>query len=444
MLIYENLKTLSRMQPDKICLINGSLALTYQELADRVDSVAYRMANLIKKGDKVVINLRDAVSQLCYLLGISRLGAAAVLIDPSTPGKMLDDLKEKAKIAVCIDDKFCLPVHLRQILPEVEPGDLFLGALSSGSTGTPKLIWRDHQSWVSAFPVQNRVFCLSGVDTLFLSGSLIYTANLNSCLHLLYEGGTVVIAQNSLPRTWIEEINRCKVSAIFMVPANYRTLVKTVKTPLAQVKTLISAGSKMDINTVKKLMICFPQAEVFEYYGASELGHVTYSLPEDLLRRPDSVGKAFPNVKVWTEKGLIWVESPYMAPAYRPRATIGDLGEIDRQGYLYLLGRENNVINKGGIKIIPEQVEEIINRCPGITESVVVGIDDPIRGQKVAAWLVRSNANLSIEDIKAYCRQNLPRQACPQVFKFIEKIPRSRNGKVDRNRLHNTVIKTIY
>jgi len=441
MLIYDNLKTFSRIQPDKICLINGSTVLTYQELAGKVDSVAYRMANLIKKGDKLLIKLDNAVSQLCCLLGIARLGAAAIIVDPSTPDKMCDDLMEKAGAICCVDDKFCLPEDMVQTLPEVKPEDIFLGALSSGSTGSPKLIWRDHQSWVSAFAVQSRVFGLNGADTLFLSGSLIYTANLNSCLHLLHEGGTVVIAQNSLPRTWIKEINEYNVSAIFMVPANYRTVVRAVETPLKKVKTLISAGAKMDIETVKQLMRCFPQAGVCEYYGASELGHITYSLTEDLLEHPGSVGKAFPNVKVWIEKDLIWVESPYVAPAYKPNATIGDMGEMDEEGYLYLLGRENNIINKGGFKIIPEHVEGIINRCPGITESVVIGIDDQIRGQKVAVWIIKSNSSLTVEDVKAYCRQNLPRHACPQVFKFIEIIPRNNNGKVDRNKLKSSIQK---
>lgn len=432
MLIYENLMRFSRTQPDKICLISGSTVLTYQELARRADSIANRMARSIKKSDKLLVKLHDAASQLCCLLGLAKLGAASVLVDPLTPGKICADLMKSAGIAFCIDEKFRLPEETAQTLPEVKPEDLFLGALSSGSTGDPKLIWRDHRSWVSAFPVQSKVFGLGGSDTLFLSGSLIYTANLNSCLHLLYEGGTVVIARNSLPRTWIEDLNRCHVTAIFMVPANYRTLAKAVKTPLTQVKTLISAGSKMDTDTVKKLMACFPEAVVYEYYGASEVGHVTYSRTEDLLGHPSSVGKPFPNVKVWIDEDLIWVASPYLAPAYKPGATTGDLGEMDEEGYLYLRGRKNNMINKGGIKIIPEHVEEIINRCSGIAESVVLGIDDPVRGQKVAAWLVKSDSNITVKDVKAHCRRNLPRHACPQEFRFIEELPRNNNGKVER------------
>lgn len=435
MLIYDNLKYFSRTQPNKTCLIKGSTAITYKELDSMVNIFSHRMGNWVKKGDAILIKLNDPVRQLIYLLSISKLGAASVLIDPSTPQKLCADLMKKANAYFCIDDDFSLQNNEVKILPEVKAEDLFLGALSSGSTGAPKLIWRDHQSWVSAFPEQSRVFGLSGSDTMFLSGSLIYTGNLNSCLHILYEGGTVVFARNNLSRSWIEEIKGCNISSIFMVPANYRTLLKAAKTPMIHVKSIITAGSKMDIDTVRGLIKYFPEAKVYEYYGASELGHVSYSRTEDLLRNPSSVGKAFPKVNLRIENDLVWVESPYIAPDYKPKATVGDIGKVDKEGYLYLTGRKDNVINKGGVKISPEYVEEVLNSCPGITESAVKGIDEDIRGQKVAAWIVKSSPELTVKDIRAYCRQNLPRHACPQEFYFIEDIPRNINGKLDRNKL---------
>ena len=241
---------------------------------------------------------------------------------------------------------------------------------------------------------------------------------------MLYEGGTVVIAANSFPQTWLREIIQHKVSSIFMVPANYRTLLRIVKTPLPQIKSLVSAGAKIDINTVRRLMDVFPQAQLCEYYGASELGHVSFSRREDLLKFPNSVGKAFPGVRLWTEDNFIWVESPYIAPAYKPEATVGDLGKLDEDGYLYLLGREHNAINKGGVKISAEYVEQILNLCPGIAESAVKGINDSIRGQKVAAWIVKSDPSLKAKDVKAYCRENLPKHFCPQKCFFIKELPR--------------------
>ncbi|MCX7920623.1 MAG: AMP-binding protein [Clostridia bacterium] len=436
MLIYENLYKWKEEQPDKICLINGSLALTYIDFADKIDFLAYRLACSAPKGSKVIIKLHEPIMQLCYFIGAARAGLASVLIDPSTPLKVLEDIVNTIEPDLFITEDFILPCNTTSSLPLVESSDFFLGALSSGSTGTPKLIWRDHQSWTAAFAPQSEVFGISCADRLFVTGSLVYTANLNSCLHMLHEGGTVVIASTTLPRTWISEISQNNVSTIFMVPTNYRILLKSMKEPLYHIQSLVSAGSKMDIITVKSLREKFPNAQFCEYYGASELGHVSYALTEALLKHPDSVGKAFPGVNMWLDSsGLIWVESPYIAPFYKPKATIGDMGRIDDEGYLYLLGRETNVINKGGNKIIPEQVEKILSLCPGVTEAAVRGIDDELRGQRVAAWVVRSNQDLSTEHIRAFCLEHLSRHACPQEIYFTGKLPRNINGKLDYKKL---------
>ena len=95
MLIFDNLKTFGKTQPDKKCFINGSTQLTFQELASIVDDLAHRMAKLIKKGDRILIRSSAPVRQLCYLLSISKLSAASVLADPSIPEKMYEDIRTK-------------------------------------------------------------------------------------------------------------------------------------------------------------------------------------------------------------------------------------------------------------------------------------------------------------------------------------------------------------
>ncbi len=341
-----------------------------------------------------------------------------------------------------IHESFQLPTKVALSLPEINENDIFLGALSSGSTGTPKLIWRDHQSWTSAFPSQSMVFQLSKKDTLYLVSSLVYTANLNACLHILFEGGTVIFASTHMPRTWVREITVHDISAIFMVPANYRILVKNMKVPLPQITSAVTCGAKMDLKTIKSLVEYFPSAGIYEYYGASELGHVSYSTAKDLLEHPSSVGKAFPHVTISIEEDAIWVKSPYMAPDYRPKASVGDLGKLDEEGYLYLLGRKHGIINTGGVKVIPEQVESVLLQCPGIAEAVVGGIDDPIRGQKVCAWIVKNQATLMVTDILDFCHKKMRPHYCPQKIIFLDEIPLNANGKIDRISLKNSSVPT--
>ena len=430
------------MLGNKICLMHGKVQLTYQEFTQQVDCLAYRLAAQIKKGDKVLVKLADPLSQLLYFFGILKAGGACVFIDPSTSKEVCAALMDEHELTLHIHESFQLPTNAALKLPQINDDDIFLGALSSGSTGTPKLIWRDHQSWTRAFPSQSRVFQLSSADTLYLVSSLVYTANLNACLHILAEGGTVMFASNSMPRTWAREITANHVSAIFMVPANYKILLKNMKVPLPQIQSAVTCGAKMDLHTVQTLVKYFPSAGIYEYYGASELGHVSYSTANDLLKHPSSVGKAFPNVTISIENDTIWVESPYMAPDYRPKATVGDLGKFDKEGNLYLLGRKHGIINTGGVKVIPEQVEAVLLQCPGIAEVVIGGIDDPIRGQKVCAWIVKSQATLMTSDIFAFCQKKMRPHYCPQKFIFLDKMPLNTNGKIDRISLKNTKVST--
>lgn len=439
MLIHSNI---NEMLGNKICLIHGNLQLTYQEFAQQVDCLAHRLATQIKQGDRALLKLADPLSQLLYFFGIIKAGGACVFIDPSTSEEVCAALMDTHKLNLYIYEGFPLPETKALSLPEINKDDIFLGALSSGSTGTPKLIWRDHQSWTSAFPSQSTVFQLSSADTLYLVNSLVYTANLNACLHILSEGGTVMFSSNSMPRTWVREITENHITAIFMVPANYKILLKKMKTPLPQIQSAVTCGAKMDLHTAQTLIKYFPSAGIYEYYGASELGHVSYSTANDLLEHPNSVGKPFPHVTISIEDDTIWVESPYIAPDYRPKATVGDLGKFDKEDRLYLLGRKHGIINTGGVKVIPEQVETALLQCPGIAEVVVGGIDDPIRGQKVCAWIVKSQATLMTSDIFEFCQKKMRPHYCPQKIIFLDKIPLNTNGKIDRISLKNNSMLT--
>ncbi|MHB1126814.1 MAG: class I adenylate-forming enzyme family protein [Bacillota bacterium] len=435
MLIHANLEKFALSRPEQLCLVRGQVKLTYKELACHTDQLASRLASIVDRGERVVIKLADPIGQLCFFLAVAKAGAASVLVDPAMSAGDTDDLLHRTGARICIDAGYCLPDRAAQTLPHVHPEDIFLVAMSSGSTGAPKLIERDHQSWVRAFPVQSEVFSLSGDDRLFLTGSMVYTANLNSLLHLLYTGGTVVLAGNDWPRGWLKEITLHKITSIFMVPANYRLLLKILESPLDRITALVSGGAKMDPDTLRSMKDYFPGARICEYYGASELGHVSWATAGDLLKYPGTVGKAFPGVKFWTEDNLIWVESPYLAPQYRPRATVGDLGEINADGFLFVQGRQNDMINMAGVKIVPAQIEKILNLCPGLTESAVMGVPDPLRGQKVVAWVVSSNPDLTLKQIKAFCREHLPRHSRPQEFIFLEEMPRNTSGKLDRRGL---------
>lgn len=434
-MVHDFLKCLNKKQADKLWIIHGDRTFTYQEFSREVDFLAYRLATQVKKGDRVLLKKSDPVTQLLYFFAIIKAGGSCVFIDATAAEEVCLELIQLHNLSLYINETYPLPETKAGKLPDIQDKDIFLGALSSGSTGKPKLIWRDHISWTSAFSEQSKVFTLCGQDTLFLAGSLVYTANLNACLHMFSMGGTVVIAAGRLPRTWVQSIVAYQVNAIFMVPANYKVLLKSIHETVPRVKSIVTCGAKMDLRTVQQLIERFPNSGVYEYYGASELGHVSYMTAVDLLGKPGAVGKPFPGVKVWIEDENIWVESPYLAPAYRPRATVGDLGRIDAEGYLYVLGRKNGMINSGGVKVIPEQVEAILCQCPGVYQAVVGGVDDDLKGQRVCAWIVKNKPTLTAADILSFCRKKLRSHYYPQKIIFIDELPLNTNGKTDLLRL---------
>ena len=426
---------LDEKQASKACLLFEGRRLTYGEVAAQTEQLARHLATVIKPGERVLVKKTDPIDQLLYFFAVIRAGGSCVLIDAATSAAVCRDLIQRQKIACFINETYTLPLATAEQLPTLAASDYFLGALSSGSTGNPKVIWRDHASWTNSFSVQCEIFQVSGDDTLFIAGSLVYTANLNACVHMLAEGGTVVIGAGARPRGWLQEMTAQAVTAVSMVPAHYNMLLKTASEPLPFVRSLVAAGAKLSPDTVRRLKVRFPSAAIVAYYGASELGHVAYITGDELLKKPGAAGKLFPGVKVSFKNDEIWVQSDYLSPAYRPEGSAGDLGRLDEEGFLYVLGRKSGLINSGGIKIIPEQLESVLGECPGVAQAMVAGIADADKGERVCAWVVKKQDKFTTADLLAFCRQKLRPHYWPQKIVFVEALPLNANGKIDRLRL---------
>lgn len=335
--ISEKIITHAKNFPEKIAFKNKYITLTYQQLATSLQQLASRLAVQTKKGDTIIVRLAKSHKQLIFLLAAAQAGLKCILVEPERKTIDFDKLVTKTEPELIITKDFKLPKKSAPT-PEIKTTDIFLGALSSGTTGQSKISWRDQQSWIQAFKYQSEIFNLSQNDNLLLTGSLVYTANLNNTFHLLFEGGSIFFAESKHPRNWVKMIKTDNITAIFMLPGHYRLLLKKLPKPLTQIKSLTSAGAKLNQAIVKKMQHFFPQAKIVEYYGASELGHVSYASVNDILTDKSTIGKAFPEVKIEIKDGLIWVESPYLAVDYRPQASAGDKGYL-KNGQLYLTGR---------------------------------------------------------------------------------------------------------
>ncbi|GAB6099891.1 hypothetical protein JCM16358_17700 [Halanaerocella petrolearia] len=435
MLIHETIKQHAQQNPTKACLINGQKKVSYQELNQQVTTIASKLTTLTQLQDKIIIKLANPIKELLYLLGAAKAGLTSVLIDTELPAKNYQNIIQRIDPKIIIDQQFRLPQQKADKLPTVKDDYLFLGALSSGSTGEPKIIWRNHKSWVSAFPHQSELFNLDNSDRLLLVGPLVYTGNLNSAIHLIYEGGTIVFSESNFPNRWLTDIAKHNISALFMVPAHYRILIKRLKEPIQHIKSVVSTGAKLDISTVKQLQHYFPKAQICQYYGASELGHVSYALAEDMIKKPDTVGKIFPEVTAWTKDNLVWVKSPYLATSYQPQATANDLGRIDEDNYLHLFGRADDVINQGGVKVNLNHIKEILTNYPKIDQTAIISLNNQLKGKEVAAAIVKNDTGLTKQQVRDFCQTNLSKSKQPQKILFIKEIPTTKVGKIDYKKL---------
>jgi len=446
MLIYDKVLEYAEKNPEKIALINGDQKINYRELSLKIKSISLSLCQKFSPGNKVIIKLKDPVKALLYLYGAARANLVSILIEADLSDKEEKNIIEKVRPVSIIESKMITlndnlefregNIEANNQLFKTKKEDIFLGALSSGSTGEIKVIWRDHQSWTSAFDIQKEIFSFNENSRLLITGSIVYTGNLNNILQLLAAGGTVVFSESIFPKHWLKIIEEKEINALFMVPAHYRILLKELSKSINKVKSIVTAGSKMDLETLKKLKKFFLEAEICEFYGASELSYVSFAYYDQLLKNKGTVGRAFPGVDIKIKNNEIWVKSPYLAPDYRPEASAKDLGYFEGS-YLYLSGRKDNIINRAGNKVNPFNIESSLKSNKKIAGAAVIAVDDFLKDKLLIAAVVKSNPDLKIKEVYKYCRENLKAEYLPDKIHFIKELPKMKSGKLDRKKLAN-------
>lgn len=444
MLIYDQLFAYAEKNPDQIALIYGEEKIRYKNLSLQIKKAAVKLSEKFKPKTKLIIKAVNPLKTLIYFYAAAAAKLISILIEPDLSEKEEKEIIQKIKPEAII--KSSLPfldnnpqfkletANIDSEILKAKKEDLFLGALSSGSTGDFKLIWRDHQSWTAAFDSQKKIFSLTEESRLLITGSIVYTGNLNNIVQLLAAGGQIIFADSIFPKKWLKLIQKNQINSLFMVPAHYRILLKNISQKINSIKTIITAGSKIDLDSLKKLKHYFPQARICEFYGASELGHVTYAYFDELLQNKGTVGRAFPQVEINIKDNEIWVKSPYLAVDYRPEASANDLGYF-KGPYLYLNGRKDNIINRGGLKVNPYKIESKLNNYEKITQAAVITAPDFLKDNLLVALVVKAEADLKLNEVYNYCRKNLKNDYLPDKIIFVEKLSKTKSGKLDRKKL---------
>lgn len=341
---------------------------------------------------------------------------------------------------------------------DVSGDDLFYLGYTSGTTGRPKGAMVTQRNRALAYHYWALEFGIGMEDVALHTGPFHHTAPFTFVLTQLFLGGQVVILDHFDPVAVAKAIQRHGVTWGFLVPFMLDRLIAASDDingyDLSSLRFVISGASPLPTQTKQELLTLLPRVGLHEFYGATEAGVIANLRPEDQSRKTRCVGRPVFDTEIEVrdaegrsaeagEAGDIWMRGPTVFSGYyeapeKNRAvfdgdwcTLGDVGRMDKEGYLYLLDRRKDVIKSGGVNIFPVEIEEVLRAAPGIADAAVVGIPDAVWGEAVHAVIVSAASGpLQEDDLQAFCRTRLAGYKIPKSFEAVRELPRNANGKV--------------
>lgn len=369
-------------------------------------------------------------------------------------------------------------------LPALLDTDVAVIFFTSGSTGQPKGVVLSHRNLVAGATSVAGYLHNRADDTLLAVLPLSFDAGFSQLTTAFLVGARVVLLNYLLPRDVLQAMVRERVTGLTAVPPLYMQLA-ALDWPAGAAQHLrywANTGGRMPGATLQRLRDLAPAALPFLMYGLTEAFRSTYLPPEEVDRRPDSIGRAIPNAEVRVlrddgsecavdEPGELVHRGPLVALGYwrRPEETAnrfkpwppallpaggdwraperavysGDTVRRDADGFLYFVGRRDEMIKTSGYRVSPTEVEEVLYASGLVAEALVHAVPDEALGSAICAALLASPAASGQADedsaaLLAHCREHLPAFMLPKILNWVSQpLPRSPNGKLDRQRWIN-------
>lgn len=354
-------------------------------------------------------------------------------------------------------------------LPRIIPNDLAALIYTSGSTGFPKGVMMTHQSMVFTSWSLIEYLRLTENERIMLVLPLAFDYGLYQLIMAITIGGTLIIEHSfNFPPTIFRKIEQLKPTVFPGVPSIYAMMIATHKKTgitFDCIEKITNTAAALPEEFVADLKVIFPNALIFKMYGLTECKRVCYLEPELNDMKPNSVGKAIPGTEVFLlspegnrvspgETGILHVRGPHVMAGYwnnkelsdkmlKPGLIPGerilcahDLFKMDEDGFLYFLGRNDDIIKTRGEKVSPVEIENIIYKIDGIKEVAVIGIPDVTLGESIIAFItVYDQVSFIEKEIQRECMAHLEPFMVPQKVVLLTEMPKSNNGKIDKAEL---------
>lgn len=477
---------------NRAAVVAGAVELSYAELWNRASGFAHtlRLAG-VGAGDRVTVYLDKTLESVVACYGIWLAGGIFVPAHEGLLGRQLAHILQDSGSKILVTEPRKLSrldqaqLGTRTIVevdlssgdePNATPAAALPGGnepaailYTSGSTGSPKGILVSHENLLAGTRIVSRYLELSDRDKIISVLPFSFDYGLNQLLTAMHVGATLVLQRSHLPADICRTLQDHAITGMAAVPPLWIQLLGRMS-PLRSMKLpalryITNSGGVFPVDAIRRYRELFPDTRIFLMYGLSEAFRSTYLPPEEIDRRPGSMGKAIPETELAVvrdgvecgpeETGELVHRGPTVALGYwnQPQATArvfrpyrnaeggadeiavysGDYVRRDEDGFLYFVGRRDTMIKTQGFRVSPDEVEELLLATNLLEEVAVISEPDEAAGAIIIAHLVpRNPQEFSERQLLHLCRKEMPRHMIPAEIHVHAALPRTASGKIDR------------
>ncbi|WP_228001776.1 AMP-binding protein [Nocardia australiensis] len=479
--------------PGRIALIDDRDLHTFADMHRRTSALAGAMGALgLCSGDAIGLLARNHAGMVETMVAAGKLGIDAVLLNTGLPARRIEEIVQRDKLsALFVDAEFDplvqylhadipryaidgrRPVVDRKTIDDLiamghtdfrrptQPGRLVV--LTSGTSGTPKGARRPHPKGFATIAALLSRIPLRMNETMLIPAPLFHTWGLAALQLSTALRATVVLAEHFDAEDCLRLIAERRVTTLIAVPIMVHRILKLPaavrdRYDTSSLRIVASCGSPLAATTVLRFMDTYGDI-LYNVYGSTEVSWATIADPEDLRTSPTTAGRPPLGTKLGVlgpdlrllpvgATGHIFVGNHMLFDGYVNAAPpntadgmldTGDLGYLDAAGRLFIAGRDDEMIISGGENVFPRPVEEALAHLPQVSEVAVVGVPDQEFGQRLAAFVVKTEgAGLDSDMVRNYIRNRLSRFSVPRDVTFLSDLPRGDTGKILKRLLGGT------
>jgi len=488
-LIFNSFLKAVKQYPDRVAVKELDRSVSYKDLYRRISALADWLADEgLEKGDRVGVHLPNSIEYIVAYYACWQAGLVPVALNTFASSREISNWLDNSgckllfsressctllEISACsletdlevikVGDKIIPVVDSGRLNSAVGREDVATIIYTSGTTGNPKGITLRHDNLASNIHAIIKSLAIENEDVFLCILPFFYSFG-NSILHTHLATGATLVMLNQVmfPNEILKTIEREACSGFAGVPSIYISLLKKTNFydyDLSSLRYMTQAGGPLSKEFIGQISSTLPSVEFVVMYGQTEASaRISYLPPEFLESKLGSVGIGIDGVTITiegedgaecnsNEAGEICIQGSNVMHGYweNPEATrqvlksgklyTGDMGYKDDDGFLYIVGRQSEILKISEHRVSPYEIEEVLLQHNAVEECAVIGCSHPQMGQFAKAFIVKAGEQLAENQLKKFCKQYLASYKIPKEIEFVDALPKTSSGKIKRSQL---------